>query len=574
MTGSLLTGCSESTGSGSPSSTMEPPSAPAMPGLRVADLAELAPKGSDDILPVLSEASRAAADDLLTQVGIVELLPSAPEMLDVLGARVTETAAAQVSVGSAEPAGFRRPPVAHGVTRHPSASPAALSNRGAGLGLTALGAGIATSLSRGADGNPVNDDQTINYGEPVNFGDRENGTPAVQMKLVNGTMEMRILNRGSEPVDGGQMSVDLDVRGVVDACPSADGTVTAALSVDVRIEAVAGASTAGGRYSMELDISASVDDAASLTETVVDVFGSSSDTTTTTSDDAGTDIDGWFVEGGSRTTIAGRVADGLTVTDVEDARFTRWSANADEAAANRFLLQQSSAATAVAALTMASAEEFWRGGACVDVQLLPAGDPAAVQPGDEVLIAIEATSVVDGQPIDAPATAVATATGGSVTPPDTAQELPADVIYAVPEDGSDGEVTGRVTSRRGIGVSTLPFTTVEAFVVDGQLDVFHASGTKCGGVEGAWELALTADFQGYPFTGTLRFDLSPAGTGTYTLIGSTSGGGITVDQTGTGTVETVVASNGQQLIFTGSAWTGGPSGVRSIEAGIVADAAC
>jgi hypothetical protein len=325
---------------------------------------------------------------------------------------------------------------------------------------------------------------------------------------------------------------------------------------------------------MQLDISASVDDAARLTETVVDVFGSSSDTTTTTSDDAGTDIDGWFVEGGSRTTIAGSVADGLTLTDVEDARFTRWSANADEAAAGRFLLQQSSAATALAMMVMTRAEEFWRGGACVDVQLVPAGDPTAVQPGDEVPVAIEATSVVDGQPIGAPATAVANATGGSVTPPDTAQELPADVIYAVPGDGSDGEVTGRVTSRRGIGVATLPFTTARALVVDGQLDVFHASGTKCGGVEGAWELALTADFQGYPFTGTLRFDLSPAGTGTYTLVGSTSGGGITVDQTGTGTVETAAGPNGQQLIFTGSAWTGGPSGVRSVEAAVVADAEC
>jgi hypothetical protein len=262
------------------------------------------------------------------------------------------------------------------------------------------------------------------------------------------------------------------------------------------------------------------------------------------------------------------------VTNVEDARFTRWSASTDEAAAGTFLVQQSAMATALASMVLVGAEEFWRGGACVDVQLIPAGDPAAVQPGDEVPVAIEATSAVDGQPIGAPATAVATATGGTATPSGTEQGLPADVTYTVPGDGSDGELTGRVTSRRGIGTASLPFTLARALVVDGQLDVFRASGTKCGGIVGEWELALSADFQGYPFAGTLRFDLSDKGTGTYTLVGSTSGGGITIDQSGTGTVEILAAPDGRRLIFTGSAWTGGPSGVRSIDAIVVADAEC
>jgi hypothetical protein len=152
MTPALLTGCSESTGSGSPSGAMESAPSPAMPGITVADLAPLVPEGREDILPVLSATSRAAADDLLTQAGIVGLLPNAPDALDVLGARVAETSAAPTSIGAAEPAGFRRSPVAHGINRGPAASPAPLSTRGAVLGMAALGSGIEASLSRGSDG--------------------------------------------------------------------------------------------------------------------------------------------------------------------------------------------------------------------------------------------------------------------------------------------------------------------------------------------------------------------------------------------------------------------------------------
>lgn len=62
--------------------------------------------------------------------------------------------------------------------------------------------------------------------------------------------------------------------------------------------------------------------------------------------------------------------------------------------------------------------------------------------------------------------------------------------------------------------------------------------------------------------------------GTYTLAASTNGGGITVDQSGTGTVELVAGPNGRQLILTGNAWSGGPSSARSVGATVVADAAC
>lgn len=565
LTTSLLAACAASTSSSAPPVTERAETAP---GLTVADLDRLAPKAADDILPVLLDISDAAADQLLTRAGIVDLLPGAPEALDVLGAAVGDHATAPASVETTGSAGFRRSPDAVVVAGPPPAAPAPRATSGAVLGLATLGTAIDGGLESGADGDPINGDLT------VDFGGAGEEVPPLQLTLVDGTMELRIRQRVVEPVDGGQMSVELDLRGELDACPSADGTVTAVLAADVRIEAVAGAATASGRYTMLLDLSAVVDDAARLTTTVVDVSGSSSDTTTNVSDESGAEIDGWFVEGGSRTTLAGRVADGLTVTDVSDVVLTRRSTNADDTAAETFLVQQASAATALGSLVLVSAEEFWRGGACVDVQLLPAGDPAAVRPGDEIPVAIEATSAVDGQPIGAPGTAVATATGGTVTPAGTAQELTADVVYAVPGDGSDGEITGQVTSRRGIGTSTLTFTVARALRVDGQLDVFHASGTKCGGFAGAWELALVADFQGYPFTGVLRFDLSDTGTGTYTLVGSTTGGGITVDQSATGMVEAVPGPNGRQLIFTGAAWTDGPSGIRSIDANLVADAEC
>lgn len=565
LTSSLLAACAASTSSSAPPVAERTETSP---GLAVADLDRLAPKDADDILPVLLDISGAAADQLLTRAGIVDLLPGAPEALDVLGAAVAEQAVAPTSVATTGLAGFRRSPHATGVAGPPPAGPPPRAASGAVLGLATLGTAIDGSLESGADGDAINGDGTVDFGGAVEE------IPAVQMTLVDGTMDLRILQRVVEPVDGGEMSVELDLRGELDACPSADGTVTAVLSADVRIEAVAGASTASGRYTMLLDLSAVVDDAARLVTTVIDVSGSSSDTSTQASDDGDADIDGWFVEGGSRTTLAGRVADGLSVTDVSDVALTRRSTNADDAAAETFLVQQASVATALGSLVLVSAEKFWRGGACVDVQLIPAGDPAAVRPGDAIPVAIEATSAVDGQPIDAPATAAATATGGTATPTGTARELPADVVYAVPGDGSDGELTGQVTSRRGIGTSTLPFTVARALRVDGQLDVFHAAGTKCGGLAGAWELSLSADFQGYPFTGVLRFELSDTGTGTYTLVGSTTGGGITVDQSATGAVEAVPGPNGRQLIFSGAAWTGGPSEIRSIEANLATDAEC
>jgi hypothetical protein len=300
LTGSLLAACGQPTDSGEPSDTTSSVPLHASPSLDVADLAQLAPKGPEDNLPVLLATSRAAADDLLIRTGIVELLPSAQEGLDVLGAALAEQSAVPASAGTTEPAGIRRSPVAHGIVRQPSTSPAPYSSQGAALGLATLGNLINAALENNADGTPLNGDQTVNFGDPVE------GTPEVQAKLVDGTMELRVLQRASDPVDGGEMSVDIDLRGELDACPSADGTVTAALSADVRIEAVAGASTASGRYTMQLDITASVNDAAELTQTVIDVFGSSSDTTATMSDESGAAIDGWFVEGGSRTTLAGR----------------------------------------------------------------------------------------------------------------------------------------------------------------------------------------------------------------------------------------------------------------------------
>lgn len=575
LTGPILSACGGPTDSGAPSLSMEPTPSPTSPILAVADLEELAPKDPDEVIPHLLATSRAAADDLLVRARIVDLVPGASETLAVLDAAAADDLAAptparmpETPARMPETSGFRRTTGDQNALRQVAPPTAPLSARGAALGLGTLGSAIDDALDRGAGGDSINGDQTVDFGEPVE------GIPAAQLTLVDGSMELRLLGRASEPVDGGEMSVDFDLQGVLDACPSAGGTVTMALSADVRIGAVVGASTAGGRYTMQLDVTASVDDAARLVETVIDVSGSSSDTTTTAGDE-GTDIEGWFVEGGSRTTIAGRVADGLTVTDVADVRLTRWSSDVDETAASTFLTQQSSVATMLASMILVGAEEFWRGGACVDVQLVPAGDPTAVQPGEEIPVAIEATSAADGQPIGAPASAIATATGGNVTPSGTPQDLPANVIYAVPGDGSDGEISAEVTSRRGIGTATLAFTTARALVVDGHLDVFRVSGTKCGGLGGSWELALSADFQGYPFTGVLRFDLtSDTGTGTFTLVGSTTGGGITVDQRGTGTVEAVAGPNGYQLIFTGSAWTGGPSAARSVDATVVAGADC
>lgn len=562
---SCLVGCA---GRSEPPSSGEPPITTAKEPAETArieltDVADLAPRHPDEIVPGLAKFSRAAADELLARTGVAELLPGAGPALAALGAaRPLETSALNGQLG---PIGFRSPGTTGSPTRLSTTPPAPLSSHGAALGLSTLGSALNSAMRHGADGDAVNADGVVDYGPA---GD---DTPTSQIRMVDGATELRIVQRATEHVDGGELSVEMDLRGKLDACPTAGGDVAARLSVDVRISAVAGTQTAGGRYMMDLDLSATVDDTAALAGFVVDVTGSASDTAAASS---GAGRTGWFVEGGSRTTLAGRPGGDLTVTEVDGA-LTRRSTGADDASARSFLLHQSSTAMYLAAMVLVGAEEFWRGGACVDVQLLPIGDPGAVEPGDQLVVGIEATSVADGQPITAPATAAASATGGTVSPSGAAQQLPASVTYSVPADGADGELAGEVTSRRGIGTVQLPISAATALVVDAKLDVFRASGTKCGGVAGPWELMLTADFGGYPFNGVLRFELdSSTWQGQYTLTGSTTGGGITVDQSGSGTVKAVAGPNGVQLVLSGTAWTGGPTQAGSVDANRTVAANC
>lgn len=550
--------------------------------LELSDLDQLMLGDFVAVSAALVATSRSAVNDMLVRTGVVEVLPSAREVLAGIDATLgTGSDVAAVTLTSNRPGGVREPATAapiqgrSGLRQSPTATPSQMatpspmSSQGAALGLTALGAAIGSTLRAGASGVPLNDDIAIDY-TPAS-----DSTPPLQGRIVDGSSELRIVKRTSKAVDGGTLSVDMDLRSQLDACPSADGSVVGTLSVDVRIDAVTASSRAGGRYTMEIGLTASVDDAARLSGYVIDVSGSASDTVTAPSDEGDATTTGWFVEGGSRATIAERSGEGLTVTGLDDVSSTRSSSAADEASVESFLTDQASIAVYLISTVLVDAEEFWRGGACVDVQLLPAGDPAAVQPGDELTVGIEATAATDGQPIEAPATAVATATGGTLEPSDLAQPLAATVRYLVPTDGSNGEVAAEVTSRRGIGRASLPIAVARAFVVDGQLDVFSVSGTKCGGISGAWELTLTASFEGFPFSGDLQFQIpTDSRTGTYTLSGSTTGGGITVDQSGSGTVEVHAAPRGLTLVFTGNAWTGGPVQVHSIEATTTTGATC
>jgi hypothetical protein len=95
--------------------------------------------------------------------------------------------------------------------------------------------------------------------------------------------------------------------------------------------------------------------------------------------------------------------------------------------------------------------------------------------------------------------------------------------------------------------------------------MFRATGTKCGGPGGPWQLDLTADFNGASFTGTMSFELDPATLeGRFVLTGSSVFNGIIIAQQGDGDVAFESSEGAAQLVFRGVAWAGGPAATHSL----------
>lgn len=368
--------------------------------------------------------------------------------------------------------------------------------------------------------------------------------------LVDGTdIDVRVLD--SRSADG--LTMDTLVAGTMAACPDPSGAVGATLTSEVAVTSgdPAGAS-AGVTYTITIDIDASVGDDARLADVQMTVDGSAAAHTRDVSGDR-RETEGYFVEGGSTTTFTRNAVGGLQPTGVTGPGITRSSAAVDDALAQKFIDAQYEIARLLTDLVLAETETVWRSGACVEVELQPQGDVDALEAGDEIVVDILPTSADDETPVDG--TATASATGAEVTPGEVDVPEPGAVTVTM-GDGDTASLAVEVTSRRGIGRATLDLAGAHGWVANGALGPYQASGLLCGPLTGSWTIDIGASFEGNPFDGTIVVDLTA---GTYALSGTTTGGGFSVSQQGSGSVAVIPSEDGTAVLeFTGTAFSGGP----------------
>jgi hypothetical protein len=427
------------------------------------------------------------------------------------------------------------------------------------LDLAVMGIGLLTSiieqsLDRATAGpTPSNDtpDQPSENHITVNDGD----------------IDVRFADSKTTAVGESTVTVGTEVAGVLGACPSPSGDVAADLSVTMTMEGTGIGSSVGAAYSMDVAVLGRVDDEAHLIGHDMTVSGSASGHARAddTASGGAADIAGYFVEGGSTTSFTGTAAGlDLAVASITGPGVTRTSSAVTGSNAQAFIDSQQQLAMMVSSLVLHRAESFWRSGACIDVDLQTSADPMQLEPLQTIDLAIDAASSEDGAAIAGSVIAVLASGTGSVAP-GMSPSLPATIAFTAPGDGSPSRVDIEVRSRRGLGRAGLDLAGQPSFAVDGALDMFRATGTKCGGPGGPWRLDLSADFNGASFTGTMSFELDPATlAGRFVLTGSSVFNGIIIAQQGDGDVAFESSEGAAQLVFRGVAWAGGPAATHSL----------
>jgi hypothetical protein len=107
-------------------------------------------------------------------------------------------------------------------------------------------------------------------------------------------------------------------------------------------------------------------------------------------------------------------------------------------------------------LLAAETEEFWRSGACIDLQ--PSEESRRVEANERVSIQVNPIQKFDGQAVDAPT--IGTFTGVASFEPDGAPVEPGGSFDYVAGDefGDKGTIELKQTSRRGIGKAVIEFS--------------------------------------------------------------------------------------------------------------------
>lgn len=488
----------------------------------------------------LVTASRVALEEVLQRTGALAIVPDAV-------ARVVELEADQRAAAELGGGGRATATAGFGEARRAGAIGEAAS-----LGMGILWPAIDMALGKAADRpdppevqpEPGEDHVTIDGGDiDIRYGSTDSITDAA----------------------GATVTVSSVVEGALSACPDTSGTVVGRLATDVTIETALGGRSSSASYVMTIDLRVAVDDQAVMAGVDFTVAGSAGESERVAGDGSAT-IEGYYVEGGSSATLTGSASNkALRLTAIGGPGITRASTTVTADQAQTFVNQQHEIARLALSLVLIDVEKFWRSGACVDVVVTPASDPNAVEGGEPIDLDITATAVADGSAITG--TMEPVAAGAGTVSPGGPSAVPGVVTYTAPADASAGTVDVEVRSRRGIGRASIALAGPNGFVADGALDVFRATGTKCGGADGDWSLSLTANLEGASFTGTIAFTLDPATLrGTYVLEGVTTGYGLTIPQRGTGAVWFVAGADGAgQLVFEGVARAGGPSATKSLD---------
>ena len=141
---------------------------------------------------------------------------------------------------------------------------------------------------------------------------------------------------------------------------------------------------------------------------------------------------------------------------------------------------------------MKQAEAGWQNGLCVKIDVTEGGSQS-VTPNEQVAISATAKARVGGGEIRGPITAQKTA-GQKKVAPSTSSGSPAKFTYTAPDKSPDtGSVTLKSVSRRGIGIAHLEYTTALDLKIDAVLsELWHLTGTKCGGPAGTWTITGSA----------------------------------------------------------------------------------
>ncbi len=502
----------------------------------------------DQLEAELATISRNALEQFLVDSGVEEVLPGIFAEVVALDGEITADGRSFTSELLDLPGEL---PVRAGFGR----SQPMVSTRSTELAV--MGTGLLSSII----------DQSLDHATTgsTSLSERPDDPSEPHITVDGGDIDVRYTDSKTAQVDGATVTVDMELAGVLGACPTATGTVSGELSVAMTLEVIGATGSTGATYTMMLDIDGQVDDQAHLVGHEMTVSGSASGNERS-EHNSSNEVEGFFIEGGSSTSFTGNAAAGdFAIASVGGQGVTRTSSAVTGDMAQSFIDSQHSLATSLSSLVLHRAEAFWRSGACIDVELDPSADPQQLDPFQTIDLSVNAISSDDGASIEGSVGASVAAGSGSVSP-SASPTLPASFSLTASDDASPSTVEIEVRSRRGIGRASVELAGVQGYIVDGVLDVFHAGGVKCGGAAGAWELDLTASFQGAAFTGSLTFELDPPSlTGRFLLTGTTSGVGITVDQQGTGDVSFVEDADGTaRLVFDGVAWAGGPSETHSI----------